>query len=820
MLLRKAAAGLIASPLFTAFAVLSLAAGVAVTTAVYSVVDKLLFTQFAARDPSSLSFVMAPSGGMMRHAAISGEELSALKASHRSFERVSGSTSLFAQVVSTRHAELVNVEAVDGDYFATVGVTAAVGRVLDGGDERSHARVAMVSADYWRTRFAADPKVLSRTLTVNGQTFDIAGVVKAPYAGIDGRMLGTAIWVPLSVAEELRGDLQMSSHTEARLTVVGRLAPGATHAAAAAEIETIATQLDASRARVSSPPTAPVRPRQWTSRSAAEQPDEDDGVNQTGVILVALVALVLVVACTNLANLVLARGTARQGELAIRMAMGASRGRLIWEQCVEGLLLSALGAVAAYVMFIAISAWMRQEFIVLFPGLGRVTLSIHPEINTDALIVSLVALALSLAVFGLEPAVHLARSLDIRTVLAVGATGVRPRVARQRMIIRWQVAIAAGFFIVATMFIRATVEQARHESGVDIERLAITTFALPQQSWNEPRIRRAVERVIEEAAGEPSVAAIAASTGLPFGIPPALRVPVAHPGDLVDARTPLTAVAGIAATPSLFQVLGIPIVRGRAFNDSDGPATPAVGVISELAAKQFFRATDPIGLTLQLTLGGKQRPVTSVGISRDTDVGSLNAPRRPLLFVPLAQYFDRNITITARTSTNVSATVAAVRDAARRADAEMTVDISGGGWSVLSGPFEILQSAGRGALYLGGFTLLLSMVGLFGVQSHVVAYRTREIGVRMSLGASARQIQAMVIRDGARPVVDGLILGLWAGIVGRLMVRSYLVIDVAVFDPWMLLLAPIPIVLAALCACYLPAARAARIDPTTALRCE
>ena len=688
VLLRKAAARLVASPLFTAFAVLSLAAGVAVTTAVYSVVDTLLFARFEAREPGSLAFVMAPSNGQLRSAGVSVDDLAALKETHRSFERLSGAISVFAQVTSTRNAEIVTVEAVDGDYFATVGVTAAVGRVLDGGDERSRARLAVISEDYWRTRFASDPSAPARTLMINGQTFEIAGVVKGPYAGLDSRGFGTHVWVPLSVAEQIRGDLQMNL-ADGRLTVLGRLAPGATHVAAATEIQTIAAQLDASRPLTSASPTAPVRLRRWTARSALDDSGEDDGVRRAGVILVVLVALVLVVACTNLANLVLARGTARQGELAIRMAMGASRGRLIWEQSIEGLLLSALGAVAAYGMFIAVSAWMRQDFVLMVPPMGRMTLSIHPEINTDALIVSLVALLLSLAVFGLEPAVHLARTLDIRTVLAVGATGVRPRVGRQRMIIRWQVAIAAGFFIVATTFIRVTVEQERHDSGVDIDRLAITTFALPQASWSEERIRRAVDRVLEEAASEPSVEAVAASTGLPFGVPPALQMPVARPGDRIDAG----AVSGIAATPSLFHVLGIPMVRGRSFTDSDGLASPAVAVISELAAKQMLPSRDPIGATLLLTLGGRQRPVTVVGVSRDTDVGSLNARRRPLLFVPLAQHFDRNITITARTATNASATAAAVREAARRADADLNVDLSGGGWSVLSGPFEIIRSA-------------------------------------------------------------------------------------------------------------------------------
>jgi hypothetical protein len=278
-------------------------------------------------------------------------------------------------------------------------------------------------------------------------------------------------------------------------------------------------------------------------------------------------------------------------------------------------------------------------------------------------------------------------------------------------------------------------------------------------------------------------------------------------------------MSGIAATPSVFRVLGIPIVKGRGFNDADSAATTPVVVLSETAARQMFPSADPIDQTLMLTAGGRARAVTIVGISRDTDVRSIGPVRRPLLFVPLSQHFDKRITITARTATRVPATLAALQEAVRKAEPDLTVDLVGDG-RLLSGLFEIVKSAGRGVLYLGVFTLLLSMVGLFGVQSHVVVYRTREIGVRMSLGASARQIKAMVLRDGARPVADGLILGLWGGVAARILIRSYTDLDVTVLDPWMLAVAPVPIVLSAVFACYWPAARAARVDPTTALRNE
>jgi len=191
-----------------------------------------------------------------------------------------------------------------------------------------------------------------------------------------------------------------------------------------------------------------------------------------------------------------------------------------------------------------------------------------------------------------------------------------------------------------------------------------------------------------------------------------------------------------------------------------------------------------------------------------------------MVYVPLTQHFDPSMTIVARSTGGGERAVAALREAIRHADPDLAVKGLGPGESVLSGPFQLLRSAGIGTLYLGGFTLLLSMVGLFGVQSHVVAHRTREIGVRMSVGATAAQIKLMVIKDGYRPVFEGLILGLWGGTAARLIARAYMDVDVNVFDPVMLAVTPIPLILAAFWACYLPASRAARVDPTVALRCE
>jgi hypothetical protein len=211
---------------------------------------------------------------------------------------------------------------------------------------------------------------------------------------------------------------------------------------------------------------------------------------------------------------------------------------------------------------------------------------------------------------------------------------------------------------------------------------------------------------------------------------------------------------------------------------------------------------------------------TIVGVAADTDVRSILQEPTPLVYLPIDQHHEASLTIVARSTGDAARAVPALREALRRADPDLPVEIIGTGRTILSGPFEILRAGGMGALYLGVMTLVLAMAGLFGVQSHLILHRTREIGVRMSMGATARQIKAMVLLDGYRPVLEGLALGLWGGLAGRVIVRAYLELEVAVLDPWMLAVTPIPIVLAAFCACYLPAHRAAAVDPTVALRCD
>lgn len=821
--LKAALRRLLAAPLFTAFAVLSLAIGVGVTTAAYSIVENLFFRDPGIADPDRVAFIATPYSGRMRTGTVSEPDFQDLRQSLRSLTNLSASSQFSSSVTTKTAAATVPGESVDGAYFATLGIRADLGRVIQPSDETDRGNVVIVSHRLWRTRFASDPHIVGQVIRVGGRPFEVIGVAAAGFSGPRADFFGTDIWVPRGapLAPAIRPqDSVLSARDQRHLTVFGRLAPSSSIAVASAELNQVARSLDASFPPPGFGRRGVLSERQWSAESAAGLGDENTAMRRFGLTLLALVALVLVVACTNLANLVLARGTSRQQEITVRYALGASRWRLVRGQCAESLLLAIMGAAGSYLVFRSLQLLMHTEFTMGVSRVGTLAIAIDPRLNTNALVIAGVSLLLSLLVFGVEPALQLTSNPDIRGELAIGGN---PRARRQRILLRWQVLTATGFFIISTMFVKYMVVEMRHDSGVDLDRLgvAITNFSL--QDWNEERTRRTLDRVMELAGKKPGVESVAVSTTLPFGAPSEGRPVLSAPGQVSTGFNGQRAML-MAATPSIFRVLGVPITRGRGFDDRDNAAGPPAAVVSEFTARQLFGSVDTaVGQELVIedatTKSQTRALATIVGVAADTDVGNILANPRACAYVPYAQRYAPYAAITARSTGDPAAAVMALRDAIHAADPEVVVNVIGKGRSVLAGPFEFVRGLGLTTVGLGALTLLLAMVGLFGIQTHIVARRTREIGVRMSFGATAKQIRWMVLGDGARPVVDGMLLGLAAGLIGRLVLREYLELtDVEIIDPWAFVLIPIPLVLASFCACYLPASRAAAVDPNVALR--
>jgi putative ABC transport system permease protein len=822
---RLAARRLAAAPIFTLFAVVSLAAGVGVTTAAYSVVSTVFWTDSGIPDPDSGVVIMAGSRVNDPRWILSEADFEDLAAAQRSFSALTASLFILPAVEAPTLTEIQPGEGVDGRYFDLLGVRPHAGRFIQDEDTRPGAApVIVLSHALWKLRFAEDPAIVGRAVRVNGQLFDVVGVAPGGFQGLLAGPMATRIWMAKHEADALwfrNRSTNLQPRDRRALTVFGRLRPGVGTHAATADVRAIGAALDIRHPRISPDGSRPD-PRGWSVRSVRELSNFDGMVSRFGMLLLGLVVLVLAVACTNLANLVLARGTTRHHEIAVRRALGASRWRLVREQTAESVLLALGGGLAAWPVLMVLQSALNIEI----PMSRNWLVSIQPEISLPALAVAAAALLLCLVVFGLEPALQLTRRRDVRDelVAAAGSVGV-PKVSRQRTLLRWQVAVSTGFFIITSLSVRYLVIEARHDSGMDLDRLAIARVAFGVQRWDEARARAAIDRVLHEARREPGVDAVAASAGLPFGDTATPFALLAHPAEPDMTRKPDGALA-MLVTPGFFRATGIALRHGRPIDERDQAGGLPVMVVGEGIARSLFGTVDVVGRQLLVTndvlrrTGADNEPptlVTIVGVAEDTDDTHFMLRRGSQIYLPLSQEYSPSVSFIARAA-RPALGVGALRAATRRAAPDLGLEHAGDGYALLAGPYVFLRTIGMVALTLGGITLLLAMAGLFGVQSHVVGHRTREIGVRMSFGASPAQIRTMVLRDGYKPVLQGLALGLVIGIGGRAVIQSQTPVPIGYVDGWMLVMVPLPLLLAAFFACWLPARRAAAVDPNVALR--
>jgi putative ABC transport system permease protein len=394
------------------------------------------------------------------------------------------------------------------------------------------------------------------------------------------------------------------------------------------------------------------------------------------------------------------------------------------------------------------------------------------------------------------------------------------RAGRQRAFIRWQVATSVTFFLIASVLARVVIAEARHDSGVDVDRLAVGIAFLPRQTWDQARALRSMTAVLDLLAHEPGIDGAALATGAPFGFNGTSWAQATTPDKPFMPGRQFAITDMLASTPSIFRTLGVPIVRGRAFDARDDAAAPNVMVVSDKTARTFFGTADAVGRQLVTRVWGRppDETWTIVGVARATDSGRLMSRSNDTVYVPLAQHSEPLIAVYARTSGDPLRAAQLIQTSARRADPDLAIGTAGPASTVLAGPYFAARVAATLASALGLLTLVLAMVGLYGVQAHLVTHRTREVGVRMAIGATRRHIEGMILREGFTPVLQGAGLGVVLAVLARLALRTFMNGDIQPLDPVAFALVPIPLVAAAFLACSIPARRAARVDPNVALR--
>jgi predicted permease len=813
---RYAARTLRRTPAFSIAATLVLALGIGANTAIFSLVNAVMLRPLPVERPGEL-FVVASVHGANVDRAFSFAAYRQFAEEGRAAADVFAASSVRRQpFVVDGPPEPVDHKWVSGNYFTALGVSAATGRTILPSDESGKQPVAVMSDGYWTRRFGRSPSIVGQVVRYRGTPFTVVGV--AP-RGFFGESVGEApeLWMPLTTVPQAPPDY-WTGHSTGWLLVFARRRADVTLAQARAGFEPIFNRVrDDTAAAMKNPEfrKATLENRLGVSEASGGDPMLRERFSTPLTILLGVVGVVLTIACANVANLLLARAAARRREIAVRLAIGAGRLRLVRQLAVEALVIAALGGALA----LLIAAWAGPPLAALLAGSSVPMATIAIDASPDARVfVFTAALSVVTAVlFGLWPAFRASR-LDLVTALKDGGSPTRGvRFGLGRSLVAAQVALSLILLVGAGLFVRSLMKLEAIDRGFNSDSVLLFALAPTGDRPLPPGERREVYRqLIARAESLPGVVAASASAvslfmGESWGnlITVEGLVPTA-------GTTPRTFVN--AMTPRHFEVMQIGLARGRVFTTADHETAPRVAIVNETFARQFFGEADPIGRRV----GFGQQPsamMEVIGVVRDAKYIDLREANRPMLYVPFTQHQQPLLALEVRVASDPAAVAPALRRELAAADVRMAVVRESTLRQQVSWSIAAEQLTARLSAVFGALALLLAAVGLYGVLAYVTAQRTGEIGVRMALGASSGAVQWLVLRQALLLVIAGLAIGIPAALAGARLVAGQLYGIVAV-DPLTFALAIALLCTVALIAAYLPARRASRVDPLIALRCD
>ena len=786
------------NPGFTAVAVLTLALGIGANTAIFSVVNAVLLRPLPYPEPDRLIRVWEsnPQRGWLDFSA-SAPNFEDWRKSNQVFSQLAAQEFTTFNLTGVGDPERIATLSVTTNFFPTLGASPALGRnFLPEEEQAGKNHVVLVSHGLWQRRFGGDPQLIGRTIQLSGESYTVVGIMP-PHFPFTRR---TELWVPMILDAAVQPwRAHRSNHT---LSVIGRLKPGVSLEQAQAQMDTLARQLAQQY---------PASNAGWgiLLRTFYDWLIPEEMRRAFGLLLGAA-GFVLLIACANVASLLLARATSRQREVAIRSALGAGRLRVVRQLLTESCLLAGLGGAAGLLL-----ALWGVNLIAAHPPLDIPRMD-EVEINRGVLGFALGISLLTTLIFGLVPALQVSR-INLSEAFKEGgrslAGGARHR-ARQVLVIA-QIALALVLLIGAGLMVQSFVRLGRVALGFNPENVLKLQTALPVTQYVERSKRAAFyAQALERIRALPGVRGAGAASHTPLS-PGNWAMEVAIEGRAPSSQEPLSADAR-AVTPQYFHTMCIPLLRGRDFTEQDGPDSTNI-IISDAMARRFWPDEDPIGKRFR---PGDRNPwMTIVGVVGDVHHISLDQDRRPTFYFSSAQLGFNALAIVVRTSANPESFAAAVRKEIAALDRDLPI------YSVGTMSAIVSDAAGQPrfqATLLGLFAvvaLALAAVGIYGVISFAVARRTREIGIRLALGAQASDVFKLVVGEGMKLTIFGVSLGLaasWA--LTRLMVG--LLFGISATDPVTFLIVSLLLAGVALAACYIPARRAMRVDPIVALHYE
>jgi putative ABC transport system permease protein len=793
--LRYAIRSLKANPVTTAIVLATLAIGIGANALIFSAVNAVLLRPLPFAKPDELVFLFSssPKRGVPKDVT-SVPNFQDWRDQTTCFSHVAGTFQLPATLESDGgDAETSRVGWVSANFFDLLGVPPALGRGFVRQDEEGDdARVAVLSHRLWQRRFGGDPSVLGRTVKVSGMAREIVGVA-AP--GLDFPD-DTAVYLPIALPAR-----QRASRGSIFLPVVARLKPGVSLAQANAQLAAVSARLAKQYPDTNS---------EWTAFAVPFREELARDYRLAVLVLLGAVLLVLLIACANVANILLARLSARAKEISVRLALGASRARLLRQLLTESALVSVLGGAIG----VGLASWGLQVLRASAPGGLPVWRGIR--IDAPVLLYALgAALATGLA-FGSVPAFHV-----MRCSLASALHGSRRVIGgserrSQALLIVAEVALAVVLLSASGLLLKSLARLQATSPGFDPDRVLALDLKLPDARFKDDDAARRV--FVNEAAARvralPGVTAVSGATTLPLGViynDTNVRV-----DDEPEPPPDQGKTAGYdSVLPGYFAVMGIPLRAGRDVAATDDPKGPPVAVINETMAKGFWPGKDAIGRTFH---AGKYQ-FTVVGIVGDTRRLDVMRPDRPHIYMPVSQRGIGRLSLVIKTKGRPGELIGSVRETIKAFDRSTPTDSLRPLARQLSDSVVLPRVVSGLISAFGALAMLLAALGLYGVLSFAVAQRTSEIGVRMAVGAMPKDVLLLVARRGLGLTAVGLAIGLALAVASSRLLAG-LLYEVKPADPAALALASLTLVLAALAACWIPARRAARLDPVTALRTE
>jgi len=793
---------------FTLIAVLTLALGIGANTAIFSLVNTILLRPLPVREPNRLVSVFPTILRTHEPQAFSYPNYVDVRDRNDVLTDFAAFTFVGVSLSRNGNNEIVYGYAASGNYFELLGVQAALGRVFTKDDDRTPGAhpVAVLSYASWQKRFGADPGIVGQTILLNNQRYTIIGVAPPRFHGTEV-IFAPELWAPMMMLGQVKpGSKELEQRNISSSYGLGRLKPGVTMAQAEQSLTNLMAQL------------------------GREYPDSNEGkgimltppglvfptvrtpfIGFAGVLMLT-VALVLLIACTNLAGLLLARATRRRKEIAIRLSLGASRAQLVRQLLTESLLLALAGGVVG----VLLAVWLIDLVIAFKPPLS-LPLLLDLQLDWRVLGFTVVLAALTGALFGLLPALQATKPELVPALKDASALGGYRRSRLRSTLVVAQVALSLVLLIAAGLVVRSLQHVQVMSPGFNPENVVSLTMVLSLQGYDEAKAKQFQQQIIERVSNLPGIKAAAITSRLPLSLANSdsyIFIEGAPPAR--GAQAPYALYSSV--TPGYFQTMEIPLIAGRVFTERDREGTTKIVIINETFARRFWPGQDAIGKRFRYSRA--DGPLVEVaGAVKDGKYFSLGEEPKPFFYFPLLQDYEEPTTLIARTTNNPNAALATIRGEVFKLDPTMPfteVKTMTEHLSLSLFPLRI------GASVVGSFgllALLLAAIGIYGVMAFAVSQRTREIGIRMALGAQGRDVLRLILKQGVLLLLVGLGLGLAGALLLTRLMTSVLygvsATDVVTFASVTALLG-----LVALVACWLPARRATQVDPMIALRCE